>query len=101
REFMHVNDVARACVFLMNAYDGSDVVNIGTGEEVSIKELAEKVKAAVGYEGEIVWDTSKPDGTPKKLLDVSKLHKLGWKHSINLEAGLEETYKWFDKNKTQ
>mgnify|MGYP001565300379 CR=1 FL=1 len=101
REFLHVNDLALASVFLMNQYDDSDIINVGTGEDITIKELAEKIKTVVGYEGAIDWDTTKPDGTPKKLLDVSKLHKLGWKHSMSLEGGLEETYDWFDKNKAQ
>ena len=98
REFLHVNDLALASVFLMNQYDNSDIINVGTGEDVTIKELAEKIKAVVGYEGEIVWDTSKPDGTPRKLLDVSKLHALGWKHSISLDDGIAETYEWYKKN---
>ncbi|MCR4330408.1 MAG: GDP-L-fucose synthase [Patescibacteria group bacterium] len=98
REFLHVNDLALASVFLMNQYDNSDIINVGTGEDVTIKELAEKIKAVVGYEGEIVWDTTKPDGTPRKLLDVTKLHALGWKHSISLDDGIAETYEWYKKN---
>jgi len=101
REFLHVDDLADASLFLMENYHDSAIINVGTGEDVAIRELAEKVRAVVGYEGEIVWDTTKPDGTPRKFLDVSKLHALGWKHSINLEAGLEETCDWFDKNKAQ
>ena len=101
REFLYVDDLAKASLFLIENYHDSAIINVGTEEDVTIKELAEKVRAVVGYEGEIVWDTTKPDGTPRKLLDVSKLHSLGWKHSINLEAGLEETYAWFDKNKAQ
>jgi GDP-L-fucose synthase len=96
REFLHVDDLASAVVFLMNTYDGSEIVNIGTGEDVSIEELAELVSKTVGYEGEIAWDTTKPDGTPRKLLDVSKLHGLGWKHSVALPDGLATTYQWYE-----
>lgn len=92
REFMHVDDLADACLFLMNSYDESDIVNIGTGEDCSIKELAEMIRNIVGYEGKITWDDSKPDGTPRKLLNVSKLHTLGWHHNISLEEGLKTTY---------
>lgn len=95
REFLHVDDLADACVYLLNTYEGSDIVNIGTGEDVSIRELAEMVKTVVGFEGAIVNDTTKPDGTPRKLLDVSRLHSLGWKHRISLEDGLRSTYGWF------
>ncbi|MHB1117906.1 MAG: GDP-L-fucose synthase family protein [Minisyncoccota bacterium] len=101
REFLHVNDLAGAALFLMNNYNDSAIINVGTGEDVSIKELAEKVRVAVDYKGEIVWDTGKPDGTPRKLLDVSKLHNLGWQHSIDIQDGLKETYEWFNKNKAQ
>lgn len=97
REFLYVDDLADACVFLMNKYDGSGIVNVGTGEDLSIKELAEKVKAVVGFEGDIVWDSSKPDGTPRKLLDVSKLHGLGWHHKTSLDEGLKRTYDWYLK----
>ena len=92
REFMHVDDLADACLFLMNSYDESDIVNIGTGEDCSIKELAEMIQKIVGFEGKITWDDSKPDGTPRKLLNVSKLHTLGWHHKISLEEGLKTTY---------
>lgn len=95
REFLHVDDLAAATVHLMNTYDGSDIVNIGTGEDVTIKELAEMTKKVVGFEGDIAWDTEKPDGTPRKLLDVSRLHDLGWKHEISLAKGLKSTYEWF------
>lgn len=98
REFLHVDDMADALVFLMEEYDASEIVNIGIGEDLSIKELAEKVKEAVGYTGEIKWDTEKPDGTPRKLLDVSKLHSLGWKHKISLDNGIKVTYNWFIEN---
>lgn len=92
REFLHVDDLADACLFLMKTYNDSEIVNIGTGEDVSIKELSEQIKNIVGYKGNIVWDHSKPDGTPRKLLDVSKLHTLGWHHKISLEEGLTKTY---------
>lgn len=95
REFLHVDDLASACVFLMESYDENDIVNIGTGEDLPIKELAERIGRTVGYEGTIDWDTSKPDGTPRKLLDVSRLHALGWHHSIPLEDGLRSTYDWY------
>jgi len=95
REFLHVDDLADACVFLMNNYDDSEVINIGTGEDVSIKELAEMIKKITGFTGEIVWDASKPDGTPRKLLDVSRLHNLGWKHQINLPNGILSTYEFY------
>jgi len=95
REFLHVDDLADACVFLMNNYDNSEVINIGTGEDVSIKELAEMIKKITGFTGEIVWDASKPDGTPRKLLDVSRLHNLGWKHQINLPNGILSTYEFY------
>jgi GDP-L-fucose synthase len=93
REFLFADDLADACVHLMQNYDGSDIVNIGTGEDISIKELAETIKALTGFEGEVVWNTSQPDGTPRKLLDVTRLHSLGWKHSTSLQEGLQKTYK--------
>lgn len=95
REFLHVDDLADAAVYLMNNYEGSDIVNIGTGEDVTIKELAELIRDTVGYKGELDWDTSKPDGTPRKLLDVSRLHGLGWKHKISLPEGVKDTYNWY------
>lgn len=95
REFLHVDDLADASVFLMNQYNGSEIVNVGTGEDISIRELAELIKSTVGYQGEIEWDTEKPDGTPRKLLDVSKLNKLGWTCSTNLREGINNTYKWY------
>jgi GDP-L-fucose synthase len=98
REFLHVDDMAGACVFLMNSYDGEDFVNIGTGEDVSIGETAALVRESVGFKGEIVFDTSKPDGTPRKLLDVSRLHALGWRHKIGLREGLASTYRWYLEN---
>lgn len=92
REFLHVDDFASACLFLMQEYSDSEIVNIGTGQDLPIKELAELVRSVVGYEGAIEWDSTKPDGTPRKLLDVSKLHELGWKHSIALTEGIRTTY---------
>jgi GDP-L-fucose synthase len=97
REFLFVDDLAEACVFLMQNYSKSDIVNIGTGEDISIKELAEIIKKIVGFEGEIVNDTTKPDGTPRKLLDVSMINKIGWKYKTKLKEGVKETYKWFIK----
>jgi GDP-L-fucose synthase len=101
REFLHVDDLAAACLHLMNTYNESEIVNIGTGEDVTIKELAETIKSVVGYEGEITWDTKKPDGTPRKLLDVTKLHQLGFKHAIEPETGIKMTYNWFLENYTK
>lgn len=98
REFLHVDDLASACVFLMNKYDDPSIVNIGTGDDVSIKEFAELVKDVVGYTGETIWDASKPDGTPRKWLDVSKLNDLGWKAKISLREGVANTYQWYIKN---
>lgn len=98
RELLHVDDVASACVFLMNNYSSSEIINIGTGKDLKIRELAQVVKKIVGYSGKIVWDTSKPDGTPKKQLDVSKLFKLGWQPKISLKEGIKKEYEWFIKN---
>jgi GDP-L-fucose synthase len=95
REFLHVDDLADACVYLMDNYSGSEIVNIGVGEDVSIRELAELVRDVVGYEGGIVHDASKPDGAPRKLLDVSKLRGLGWEAGIPLRKGVEDTYRWY------
>ena len=95
REFLFADDLAEACVHLMETYDGADIVNIGTGEDISIKELAEAIKALTGFAGEIVWNSSQPDGTPRKLLDVSRLHRLGWKHRTSLHEGLAKTYAAF------
>ncbi len=92
REFMFSDDLAVACFFLMQNYNESDFINIGTGHDISIKDLALLVKKIIGYEGELRFDTSKPDGTPRKLMDVSKLHSLGWKHSIELAEGIELAY---------
>jgi len=98
REFLYSDDLADACLFLMNNYEGNEIVNIGVGEDISIKELAEKVKAVVGYEGEINFDTSKPDGTPRKLVDVAKINSLGWKAGTSLDEGLNLAYQWFLNN---
>ena len=92
REFLYVDDLAEACVYLMNHYSGNETVNLGSGKEVSIKELTELVAKVVGYEGTIKWDTTKPDGTPRKLLDVSKLESLGWKYHTELEEGIALAY---------
>ena len=98
REFLHVDDLASASLFLMQNYNDSSIVNVGTGEDVTIKELAEKIKKVVGYDDEIIWDTTKPDGTPRKLLDVSKINSLGWKHRVPLDDGITSTYNWFKEN---
>lgn len=92
REFLYVDDLADACLFLMNNYSGNTSVNVGTGKEVSIKELAEMVSMVIGYTGKINWDTSKPDGTPRKLLDTSMLENLGWKYNTELERGIRQSY---------
>lgn len=92
REFLYSDDLADACVFLMNTYEGNEIVNIGVGGDITIKELGEKVKAVVGYQGEIQFDTSKPDGTPRKLVDVTRINNLGWKATTSLEEGLEKAY---------
>lgn len=98
REFLYVDDLANLCVFLMNNYTGNETVNAGTGKEISIKDLTELVAKIVGYEGEIKWDTSRPNGTPRKLLDVSKAEKLGWKYSVELEDGIRLSYDDFLNN---
>lgn len=95
REFLYSDDLADACLFLMNTYNESEIVNIGVGKEISIRQLAEKVKDVVGYKGAIIFDTSKPDGTPRKLTDVSKLYALGWRASTSMDEGLQKTYEWF------
>lgn len=98
REFLYVDDLADALIFLMENYSETEFINVGTGEEVSIKELALTIKSVVGYEGELVFDTSKPDGTPRKLLDVSKLKRLGWQAKVDLKDGIAKTYAWFLQN---
>jgi GDP-L-fucose synthase len=98
REFLHVDDLADAAVFLMEGYDGAGIVNVGCGEDRTIAEVAETVRAVTGYRGGIVFDTSKPDGTPRKWLDVSRLFALGWRPRISLEEGLASTYRWYVEN---
>lgn len=98
REFLYVDDLADACVYLMNNYSGNETVNIGTGKELTIRELTELVARIIGYEGEIKWDPSRPDGTPRKLLDVSKLNELGWHYKTELEDGIRLTYEDFLNN---
>lgn len=101
REFLYADDLARACVFLMENYGGSEFINVGSGQEVSIRQLTELVKATTGFGGEIVWDTTKPDGTPRKLMDSSRLFTLGWKPEISLENGIQLAYEDFLKKKTK
>ena len=98
REFLYVDDMADACVFLLENYSGESHVNIGTGKEVTIRELAMLVKKTVAYQGEIVWNEAMPDGTPRKLTDVSRLHALGWTHKVELEEGVMLAYEWFKEN---
>jgi GDP-L-fucose synthase len=92
-----VEDLADACYFLMQNYNGNEIVNIGTGEDITIKELGETVKSIVGFEGIIEWDSGKPDGTPRKLMDVSRLHEMGWKHKVELAEGIRLAYEDFLK----
>ena len=101
REFLHVDDLAAACVFLLQKYNDPEIINVGTGEDVSIRELAELICEIVGFEGELAWDASKPDGTPRKLLDISKIRRLGWSPSISLREGIGRTYEWFLKNEAR
>lgn len=98
REFLYVDDLSDALIFLMNNYDSSEIVNIGYGTDFTIKEVVNIVKKTVGYDGDIIWDTTKPNGTPKRLLDDTKIKNLGWKPKINLEIGLEIAYNWFKEN---
>jgi GDP-L-fucose synthase len=95
REFLHVDDMADACVFLMKGYDSNEIVNIGFGEDVSIRELVSIISEIVGYSGAVTQDTTKPDGTPRKLLDTSKLRALGWRPMISLRDGIRQTYDWY------
>lgn len=97
REFLHVDDLAKACIFLMNKYNEHEIINVGTGIDVSIKELAETIADVVGYQGKIRWDVSKPNGTMRKVLNVSKINNLGWKSEITLREGIESTYDWYRK----
>ena len=98
REFLHVDDLASACLLLLKKYDSPEIINVGCGEEISIRELAELVCDVVGFDGELTWDTTKPDGTPRKLLNITKLRTLGWKPSIPLRQGIAQTYEWFLNN---
>jgi len=98
REFLHVDDLAAGCLHLMLTYDQKEFVNIGTGTDVTIKELAETIASIVGFNGELVWDSTKPDGTPRKLMNVSRIHASGWKHEIDLKEGIEQVYKEFTSN---
>lgn len=98
REFLFVDDMAEAVVFALENKLPDYLYNVGTGEDLTIKELAETIQKITGHQGEIVWDSSKPDGTPRKLMDISKMHELGWKHKVNLEEGIQRTYDWFLEN---
>ena len=98
REFLHVDDLAEACYTCMETYDDSELINIGTGEDVTIKELAETIKDVVGYENNIKWDTDKPNGTPRKVLNVDRIKSLGWEPKISLKEGIESTYEWYKEN---
>ncbi|MFX0125397.1 MAG: GDP-L-fucose synthase family protein [Candidatus Hodarchaeota archaeon] len=98
REFLFVDDLADAAIFLLDTYEDPEIINVGTGKDISIKELTNLIKQIVGYEGEIIFDTSKPDGTPRKLLDISKITKMGWEAKYTLRKGIEITYEWFKAN---
>jgi GDP-L-fucose synthase len=98
REFLHVDDLAGACVFLMKTYHGSEIINIGTGTDLTIRDLAEMIKDIVSFKGDIVWDSTKPDGTPRKLLDINRISALGWQPRISLRDGLRNTYEWYSKH---
>jgi GDP-L-fucose synthase len=95
REFLHSDDLGRACIFLLDNYDDDIAINVGVGEDIAIRDLAELIKSAVGFEGEIEWDLSKPDGTPRKLLDISRISKIGWSATLPLASGIQATYDWF------
>jgi GDP-L-fucose synthase len=98
REWLHVDDLAAGLLVLLEKYDGREIVNVGVGEDLTIRDLAEKVKQAVGFAGAIRWDSGKPDGTPRKLLDVARIRKLGWQATIPVEQGIASTYAWFLQN---
>jgi GDP-L-fucose synthase len=98
REFLHVDDLADACLFLMRHYDAAEHVNVGTGEDLTIRELAELVREIVHPQARLAFDATKPDGSPRKLLDVTKLHELGWRHKIALRDGIASSYRWFLEN---
>jgi GDP-L-fucose synthase len=97
REFLYSDDLAEACLFLMDKYNNSEIINIGSGVEVTIRALAEIIKEVVGYKGELIFDSTKPDGTPRKLLDSEKIHNLGWQHKVSLQEGISLAYKDFLK----
>jgi len=99
REFLHVDDLAKAILVCLEKYDSDQHINIGTGEDLEIKELADKISKAAGFTGEIIWDSNKPDGTPRKVLDISKITNLGWKPSISLDSGIAQTVQWYQENK--
>src|SRR5437764_2492274 len=101
REFLHVDDLAAACLLLLEKYDSPEIINVGCGEDSSIRELAELICQVVGFDGQLAWDTTKPDGTPRKLLDVSKIRALGWRPAITLQDGIKATYDWFVANFAQ
>lgn len=98
REFLHVDDLADACVYLMNNYESGEIINIGVGKDISIRELAELIRDIVGFKGDLAFDTTKPDGTPRKLLDVSKLREMGWEPGISLKDGIRMIYNWYREN---
>jgi GDP-L-fucose synthase len=98
REFLHSDDFGRGCVYLLENYNDDVAINVGVGEDIAIKDLAELIKGIVGFDGEIQWDSNKPDGTPRKLLDVTRMNTLGWSAQINLEEGIRNTYEWFTEN---
>ncbi len=98
REFLHVDDLADACVFIMKRYEAEEHVNVGTGEDISIRELAEILKEIIYPDAVLTFDSSKPDGMPRKLLDVSRLHALGWRHKVSLRDGIADTNRWFVEN---
>ncbi|MEP6976224.1 MAG: NAD-dependent epimerase/dehydratase family protein, partial [Spartobacteria bacterium] len=101
REFLHVDDLAAACLFLLEKYDSPEIVNVGTGQDLSIRELAEMICEVVGFQGNLAWDATQPDGTPRKLLDISKIRSLGWEPKIPLREGIARTYEWYRAQATR
>jgi len=99
REFLHVDDLAKAILICLEKYDNSQHINIGSGDEISIKDLGQKIANLTGFNGKVVWDTNRPDGTPRKVLDSTKINKLGWKRAITLDQGIAGTVKWYQENK--